>query len=113
MFDFMDFETQMRIKKLEKDRLDFGFDSIYFRYAEVVNELAEMKEKEAMKSIGGKPFNRKSWADTKKMHFYNCLEQLLECHPDPIEEKEDAEFIKRIKEMDDRATLLYGVKNDF
>ena len=80
---------------------------------EIKKKEDEMKEKEAMKSIGGKPFNRKSWADAKKMHFYNCLEQLLECHPDPIEEKENEEFIKRIKEMNDRATLLHGVKNDF
>ena len=29
------------------DRLDFGFDSIYFRYSEIVEELSWYKEIEA------------------------------------------------------------------
>ena len=33
-------------ERISKDRLDFGFDSIYFRYAEVVEELSWMKLKE-------------------------------------------------------------------
>jgi hypothetical protein len=32
--------------RIAKDRLDFGFDSIYFRYAEVVDELSWLKLKE-------------------------------------------------------------------
>ena len=69
------------LNQLIKDRLDFGFDSIYFRYAEVCDELAAyratikhtdpIKERENM-------FNR-------KMHFYEALEQLLQAHK---EEKE-------------------------
>jgi hypothetical protein len=62
-----------------KDRLDFGFDSIYFRYSEVVEELSWYKEKEAFKN-GQYNFNRKNWCDTKRMHFYGCLEQLLHAH---------------------------------
>ena len=31
------------LNQLIKDRLDFGFDSIYFRYAEVCDELAMYK----------------------------------------------------------------------
>ena len=31
------------LDKIVKDRLDFGFDSIYFRYAEVCDELAVYK----------------------------------------------------------------------
>lgn len=63
-----------------KDRLDFGFDSIYFRYAEVIKELSFFKEKEAFKT--GKNFDRKQWEDSRLMHFYNALEQLLHAHED-------------------------------
>ena len=70
--DLKDFE------KILKDRIDFGFDSIYFRYAEVVEELSYYKEKEARKEA--KDFDRKCWANGKKMHFYACLEQLLRAH---------------------------------
>ena len=62
-----------------KDRLDFGFDSIYFRYAEVVDELSWLKLKEE-RSSGDCNFDRKCWADGKKMHFYQCLDQLLRAH---------------------------------
>lgn len=65
--------------RIAKDRLDFGFDSIYFRYAEVVEELSWMKLKEERQS-GNLNFDRKHWADGKKMHFYACLEQLLRAH---------------------------------
>ena len=68
-----------KLFRLEKDRLDFGFDSIYFRYAEVVDELSWLKLKEE-RSNGNCNFDRKHWADAKKMHFYNCLEQLLRAH---------------------------------
>lgn len=63
---------------LLKDRLDFGFDSIYFRYSEVIDELSYYKEREAHKE--GAYFNRKQWADGRKMHFYGALEQLLQAH---------------------------------
>ena len=65
-------------KHVLKDRLDFGFDSIYFRYAEVVDELSWLKLQEMRKD--GIDFNRKLLADGKKMHFYACLEQLLRAH---------------------------------
>ena len=61
-----------------KDRLDFGFDSIYFRYSEAIEELGYYKEMEARRS--GEHFDRKRWADGRKMHFYGCLEQLLRAH---------------------------------
>ena len=61
-----------------KDRLDFGFDSIYFRYAEAIIELSFLKEVE--ERLQGRDFDRKSWTDGKLMHFYNCLEQLLHAH---------------------------------
>lgn len=61
-----------------KDRLDFGFDSIYFRYSEAIEELSYYKEKEAHREC--MHFDRKRWVDGRKMHFYNCLEQLLRAH---------------------------------
>ena len=62
-------------KQIEKDRLDFGFDSIYFRYAILCDEVALLKAKESH------DYEREHrQAETRKMHFYNCLEQLLRCH---------------------------------
>lgn len=63
---------------LVKDRLDFGFDSIYFRYSEAIEELSYYKEREAHKECTH--FDRKRWADGRKMHFYNALEQLFQAH---------------------------------
>ena len=66
------------LERLCKDRLDFGFDSIYFRYSEAIEELSWFKEQEAHRK--GSHFNRKHFCDNKKMHFYGCLEQLLQAH---------------------------------
>lgn len=74
-------KAQVDIKELDqikKDRLDFGFDSIYFRYSEVVEELSWYKEIEARRQ--NEYFNRKAWCDSKRMHFYHCLEQLVHAH---------------------------------
>ena len=72
------------LDKIIKDRLDFGFDSIYFRYAEVCDELAAYQSvvdhvpaHEARKRMNG-----------RKMHFYQALEQLVQAHP----EREDDLF---------------------
>ena len=72
------------LDKIVKDRLDFGFDSIYFRYAEVCDELAAYQSvvdhvpaHEARKRMNG-----------RKMHFYQALEQLVHAHP----EREDDLF---------------------
>jgi hypothetical protein len=72
------------LDKVVKDRLDFGFDSIYFRYAEVCDELAAYQSvvdhvpaHEARKRMNG-----------RKMHFYQALEQLVQAHP----EREDDLF---------------------
>lgn len=62
-----------------KDRLDFGFDSIYFRYSEAIEELSWFKEAEARRN-GNVSFNRKNWCDTRRQHFYMCLEQLTHAH---------------------------------
>ena len=66
-----------------KDRLDFGFDSIYFRYSEAIEELGWFKEKEAHQK-GNHSFDRKHWCDSKRMHFYQCLEQLLHAHEEEL-----------------------------
>lgn len=64
---------------MKKDRLDFGFDSIYFRYASVVDELAKYKEREARRQ-GCNHRTYEAWAQGQKMHFWDALEQLLHAH---------------------------------
>ena len=67
------------LDQIKKDRLDFGFDSIYFRYSEAIEELSWFKLQEARKE-GNCNFDRKAFCNTRKQHFYNCLEQLLRAH---------------------------------
>lgn len=64
------------LNRVCKDRLDFGFDSIYFRYAEALDELA------AYKAIVERtdPVQVRKQLSHRKMHFYNTLEQLLHAH---------------------------------
>lgn len=64
------------LDKVLKDRLDFGFDSIYFRYAEAVDELAAY----ISKVDGSDPVleRRRMWQ--RKQHFYEALEQLVRAH---------------------------------
>lgn len=69
------------LNQLIKDRLDFGFDSIYFRYAEVCDELAMYKSLVERTN----PIQEKKNMFHQKMHFYEALEQLLQAHK---EEKE-------------------------
>ena len=63
-------------QKLITERLAFGFDSIYFRYAAVVDELAHYKTKDPANM--GKDFS--SWASCQKMHFWHVLERLTGAH---------------------------------
>ena len=74
--EMLDGALKQKLTQIEKDRLDFGFDSIYFRYAELCDELAMYKvmyEHEL-------PSNAKKAMNGRKMHFYNTLEQLLRAH---------------------------------
>lgn len=64
------------LEKVCKDRLDFGFDSIYFRYAEVCDELATY----IARANGTSPIDERKYMSGRKMHFYNALEQLLHAH---------------------------------
>ena len=59
-----------------KDRLDFGFDSIYFRYAEALDELAAYKA--IVERID--PVQARKQLSHRKQHFYMALEQLLHAH---------------------------------
>lgn len=59
-----------------KDRLDFGFDSLYFRYAELCDELAVYKSH----VNGTDPITERKNMNHRKMHFYNACEQLLHAH---------------------------------
>ena len=65
-----------------KDRLDFGFDSIYFRYSEAIDELAAYKAKVE----GGDPVRIRQNLSHRKMHFYNALEQLVHAHEEENKE---------------------------
>ena len=68
--------SKTELDTLLKDRLDFGFDSIYFRYAEVCDELAVYKAK----YNNTNPIEERKQMNNRKMHFYNVLEQLLQAH---------------------------------
>lgn len=59
-----------------KDRLDFGFDSIYFRFAEVCDELAVYKARVEHTD----PIDEKRRMNSRKQHFYMTLEQLVHAH---------------------------------
>ena len=65
-----------QMQQIAKDRLDFGFDSIYFRFAAVVDELKWYKMREDRST------NYEHWANGQKSHFYECLEQLTHAHED-------------------------------
>lgn len=64
------------LNQMVKDRLDFGFDSIYFRYAEVCDELAVYKA--ALERTN--PVEERKNMNCRKMHFYEALEQLVHAH---------------------------------
>lgn len=64
------------LNQVIKDRLDFGFDSIYFRYAEVCDELAVYKA--ALERTN--PVEERKNMNGRKMHFYEALEQLVHAH---------------------------------
>lgn len=68
------------LNQMAKDRLDFGFDSIYFRYAEVCDELAAYKS--AYEHTN--PVEERKHMSWKKMHFYEALEQLVHAHKEVI-----------------------------
>ena len=69
--------------ELAKDRLDFGFDSIYFRYAEALDELAAYKA--IVERID--PVQARKQLSHRKQHFYMALEQLVHTH-DQEDDKE-------------------------
>ena len=64
------------LDKVIKDRLDFGFDSIYFRYAEAIDELALYKARVEHTD----PLDERRKMSHRKAHFYMALEQLLQAH---------------------------------
>lgn len=67
--------------ELAKDRLDFGFDSIYFRYAEALDELAAYKA--IVERID--PVQARKQLSHRKQHFYMALEQLVHAHDEEEE----------------------------
>lgn len=67
------------LNRVCKDRLDFGFDSIYFRFAEVCDELAMYKARVERTD----PIDEKRRMNSRKQHFYMTLEQLVRAHEQP------------------------------
>ena len=67
------------LNRVCKDRLDFGFDSIYFRFAEVCDELAMYKARVERTD----PIDEKRRMNSRKQHFYMTLEQLVRAHDQP------------------------------
>lgn len=67
------------LNQICKDRLDFGFDSIYFRFAEVCDELAVYKARVEHTD----PIEEKRRMNGRKQHFYMTLEQLVHAHEQP------------------------------
>ena len=65
-----------QLDEVLKDRLDFGFDSIYFRYAEAIDELAAYKSK----LDGTDPVQERQRMWQRKQHFYEALEQFVRAH---------------------------------
>lgn len=64
------------LNQLIQDRNDFGFDSIYFRYAIMRDELAVLRAR-----VSSKDYQREQeTANVDKMHFYNALEQWTQVH---------------------------------
>ncbi len=79
-------------RKLVAERLAFGFDSIYFRYAAAVDELARLKPRDPVEP-NTDPLWWRRWASNEKMHFYMVLEQLTGAHEleDSLKKTKDTE----------------------
>ena len=79
-------------RKLVAERLAFGFDSIYFRYAAAIDELARLKPKDPVEP-NTDPLWWRRWASNEKMHFYMVLEQLTGAHEleDSLKKTKDTE----------------------
>lgn len=62
------------LNKVLTERKDFGFDSLYFRYASAIDEIVSLKNKPNA--------NRDwtHWGEGRKKRFWEILEQLLEVH---------------------------------
>lgn len=63
------------LNELIQDRIDFGFDSIYFRYATVRDNLACLRARE-----GHNLEIELKRAEKDKMRFYAILEQYTHAH---------------------------------
>ena len=72
----IDLKNKDEFERIAKDRLDFGFDSIYFRYAEICDELAAYISK--VDHVD--PIEARRRMNGHKLHFYDALEQLVQAH---------------------------------
>lgn len=62
--------------KILIERLNYAFDSLYFRFALAIKELGEYKQKEAV--ANNEKFLRKKWESAQMMNFHQTLEELSE-----------------------------------
>ena len=62
--------------RILSERLNYAFDSLYFRFALAIKELGEYKQKEAV--ANNEKFLRKKWESAQMMNFHQTLEKLSE-----------------------------------
>lgn len=81
---------RQELDKLLSQRINFAFDSLYFRYAMAIDELARYKEEENRRN--GSCANIKRWADSQKMQFYKVLDEILEPYPKENNQKSSGDY---------------------
>lgn len=69
--------SNITLNQLIQDRNDFGFDSIYCRYAEVCDELAAYQS--VVDHVPAHEARKRM--NSRKAHFYMALEQFVHAHP--------------------------------
>ena len=67
--------SKLTVDVIAKERLDFGFDSIYFRYALIRDALAEERAKYTKDYT-----TERRKVETDKQHFWFALEELTHAH---------------------------------
>lgn len=62
--------------RILSERLNYAFDSLYFKFALAIKELGEYKQREAV--ANNEEFHRKKWVSVQLMNFHQTLEELSE-----------------------------------
>ena len=72
--------TEQEIKKLEEERLAFGFDSLCFRYIIARNELMKYQKKDKTSLHFGDNQYWENLATRDKMRFIQVLDDIIGEH---------------------------------